>query len=283
MRATAETLVLSPALRRTSHAYSVVLLGVLILSGCATLPNGRDWGEDATVTPGWQKVRHAAVNAVESPRFWGPLAAAAVFQVGGWDRRVSNWARGHTPVFGSEQNATTWSDRLRTASSYVYFASVLAMPSGSDPKEWVLDKLRGTAVGLVAIGVTDEESLLLKNAAARERPNGQDTQSMPSSHTSRSAVLTELAERNLQSLDLAPTIRRVLEFGLDALTYSTAWARVEAGFHFPSDTLVGMSLGNFNGALFNDAFMGLKQSPSRLSFSMTPLPGGAALSVQVGF
>jgi membrane-associated phospholipid phosphatase len=264
-------------------AGAAALLGALLLGGCATLTNGREWGEDATVAPGWQKVREAAVDALKSPRFWGPVAAAAVFQVDGWDRKVSNWGRGHTPIFGSQQNAANWSDHLRAASSYVYFASVLATPGGDNPSEWVLNKLRGAAVGAAAIAVTDEESVLLKNAAGRERPNGQDTQSMPSSHASRSAVLTALTARNLQSLDLSQTTRRVLDFGLDALTYGTAWARVEAGFHFPSDTLVGMSLGNFNGAFFNDAFLGLEPQSPRLGFSVVPLPRGAALQVRLGF
>jgi len=268
-------------LRQSLRTYPAGLLLILALSGCATLPSGREWGQDVTLRPGWQKVRDAAVDAAESPKFWGPLAAAALFQVDGWDRKTSNWARGHTPIFGSQQNAADWSDRLRAASLYAYVASALATPSGSGPEEWVLDKLRGAAVGLVAIGVTDEESVLLKNTAARERPNGQDAQSLPSSHTSRSAVLTELAERNVQSLDLGPTTRRALDFGLDALTYATAWARVESGFHFPSDTLVGMSLGNFNGAFFNDAFLGVERHP-QLSFSLMPLPHGAVLRVRFG-
>jgi membrane-associated phospholipid phosphatase len=270
--------------RRTrirSFACSAVMLGALLVGGCATLPNGREWGDNATVAPGWTRVREAAVNALESPRFWGPLAAAAVFQLDGWDRKVSNWARGQTPIFRSQQSAANWSNRLRAASSYVYFASVLATPSGDNPKEWVLDKLRGVAVGAAAIAVTDEESALLKNAAARERPNGQDTQSMPSSHASRSAVLTTLAARNVQSLDLGKTTRRALDFGLAALTYGTAWARVEAGFHFPSDTLVGISLGTFNGAFFNDAFLGLEPQSSRLALSVAPLPGGAMVRVRL--
>src|SRR5271166_1499000 len=136
--------------------------------------------------------------------------------------------------------------------------------------------------GLVAVSVTDLESLELKNAAARERPNGQDDQSMPSSHTSRSAVFTTLAERNVQALPLSDTARSVLDFGLDALTYGTAWARVESGYHFPSDTLVGMAIGNFNGAFFNDAFLGVDR-PSRLSIILAPLPGGARFQVKVDF
>jgi membrane-associated phospholipid phosphatase len=255
---------------------------IVTLNGCATLSNGRAWGEDVTVAPTWSKVRTAALDAVESPRVWGTLAVAAVLQVDGWDRKVSNSARRDTPVFGSQRNAANWSDRLRAVSSYVYFASVLATPSGSDPKEWTLDKLRGVAVGLVAIGVTDEESNLLKRTAARERPNGQDTQSMPSSHTSRSAVLTALARENVGQLDIGVTARRVLDFGFDVLTFGTAWARVESGFHFPSDTLVGMSIGNFNGAFFGNAFLGLEPRPARFSFAVTPLPGGAALQLRYG-
>ena len=257
------------------------LLGSLAFSACAILPNGRSWGQDATATPGWQKVRAAAVNAVESPRFWVPLAGAAILQIDGWDRRASNWARGHTPIFGSAQNASDWSDRLRSASSVAYFASVVAIPSGNDPAQWTLDKVRGIAVGFAAVGVTDWESAVLKNAAARERPNGQDDQSMPSSHASRAAVFTALAERNVRALGLRDTARGVFDFGLDALTYGTAWARVESGFHFPSDTLVGIALGNFNGAFFNDAFLGLDR-PSVISFAVVPLLRGAQLCIQVG-
>ncbi len=261
----------------------MALLVALWLGGCATLPNGHGWGADATIAPGWRRVGEAALEAVKNPRFWGPLAAAGIFQIDGWDRKVSNWARGNTPIFASEHNAALWSDRLRSASTFAYVASVLATPSGSDPKDWMLDKARGATVGVAAIAVTDGESLLLKNAAARERPNGQDTQSMPSSHTSRSAVLTALAERNVDALAVSPLTRRVLDLGLDALTYGTAWARVESGFHFPSDTLVGMSIGNFNGAFFNDAFLGLEPRHQQLSFSVTALPGGAALRIEYGF
>jgi hypothetical protein len=155
------------------------VVSALALAGCATLPNGHGWGADATTSPGWARVGDAAVGALRSPEFWGPLVAATVLQVDGWDRAVSNSARTHTPVFGSRANAVTWSDRLRAASAYAYVATVLATPSGDDSGDWVLNKVRGTAVGLAAIGVTDEETALIKDLAARERPNGQGTQSMP--------------------------------------------------------------------------------------------------------
>jgi membrane-associated phospholipid phosphatase len=256
------------------------LCGLLALAGCATLPNGRHWGEDATVQPGWQTVGRAAIAAVEAPAFWLPLAGAAVLQIDNWDHRVSSWARRETPVFGSQQSATEWSDRLRSASAYAYFATVAVTPSGEAPGTWLLDKTQGLAVGAAAILVTDEESALLKRASARERPNGEDDESMPSSHASRSAVLTELARRNMQWVDMSEVTRGTIDGGLTALTLATGWARVEAGFHYPSDVLVGMAIGDFNGAFFNDAFMGLPQ-PVRVAFAVEPVHAGALLRVRV--
>jgi hypothetical protein len=103
------------------------------IAGWATVPDDRDWGQHARVTPGWQRVRDAAVRAIESPRVCSPLVASAALQIDGWDRRVSNWARSHTPIFGSEQSAVDWSDHLRAVSGYAYYASVLATPTGDDP------------------------------------------------------------------------------------------------------------------------------------------------------
>jgi hypothetical protein len=80
------------------------------------LPNGRGWGEDATIVPGWERVRASAVNAASDPWVWAPLAGAAATQVGDFDRKISNWARRETPEFGSQANATTWSNDLRSAS-----------------------------------------------------------------------------------------------------------------------------------------------------------------------
>lgn len=254
----------------------------LILTACATLPNGRTWGADSTVRPGWQKVGQAALAAVEAPGFWLPLAGAGLLQIDDWDHRVSHWARHETPIFGSQQNAAMWSDRLRTASGYAWFATVVATPGGDEPGPWLLDKARGLTVDAAAIFVTDEESMLLKRATARERPNGQDDQSMPSSHASRSAVLTELGRRNMQWVDVSDATRTVADAGLTALTLGTGWARVEAGFHYPSDVLVGMAIGNFNGAFFDDAFMGLP-SKTRVAMALQPVRGGAQLRVQLAW
>ena len=75
--------------------------------------------------------------------------------------------------------------------------------------------------------------------------------------------------------------RLSLKVGLDALTIGTSWARIEAGAHFPSDTLVSMALGNFCAVFFNDAFLGLDSANASLTF--VPLSGGGELRWQLRF
>jgi hypothetical protein len=70
--------------------------------------------------------------------------------------------------------------------------------------------------------------------------------------------------------------------GLHALTIGTAWARVEAGAHFPADTLVGMALGNFVSRFFDEAFLE-GASGGALAVSVEPLPHGVALQWSMRF
>src|SRR5579862_6414827 len=118
-----------------------VAIGLAVsLAGCATLPNGERWGGDVTLTPGWARARAAAVHAATDPWVWAPVAGAAALQIDGFDHRLSRWGRNRNPIFGSESNATLWSDRLRSASVGVDIATVLFTPSGDAGGEWLLDK-----------------------------------------------------------------------------------------------------------------------------------------------
>jgi hypothetical protein len=241
----------------------------LLGSACGTLPSGGIWGDRATIRPGWARVREAAVEAAKDPWVWAPAAGAALFQIDDWDRRTSDWARTHTPVFGSPSNADDWSDDLRSASAIAHYVTIAATPGGDDAGDWLLAKGKGTLTQLAAVAVTGGMTKALKSAASRERPNGVDDESFPSGHTSNSAVHTRLAAENLRSMDLSPGVRTSLDVGLDALTIATGWARVEAGQHFPSDTLVGMAIGNFVGSFVNRAFLGLDDSSTAVALAST--------------
>ncbi|HKS54813.1 MAG TPA: phosphatase PAP2 family protein [Steroidobacteraceae bacterium] len=201
-------------------------------------------------------------------------------QVDDLDRRTSDWAREHTPIFGSQQSAQDWSDNLRAASVGVSVVTLLATPSGDEPGEWLFNKAKGGAVEVAAIGATTAATVALKGTTDRERPNGADRESLPSGHASAAAVHGELAKRNLDLIDMAPAARSAADVGIDLLVAGTAWARVEAGWHYPSDTLVGMALGTFLGSFTTRAFLPQTQNSS---ITLAGTDGGAVLEWQVRF
>lgn len=257
-------------------------LAAVLLTACSTMPDGHRWGEDATAEPGWQRVGSAAMQAVKSPAFWAPLAAAGATQIDGWDRRISNWARRNTPIFGSQANAADWSNYLRSASVVAGWTTVAVAPSGPLDSDWLLAKLKGGAVDWTAGEVAIEFTAGLKRVTQRERPNGYDDQSMPSDHTTTSAVFTRLGAQNLALSDLDPLARTAADVGLGALTAATAWARIETGAHFPSDTLVGASIGNFFADFFTSAFLAPADG-SDSQLQLASIPGGAGFRWQFNF
>ena len=211
------------------------------------------------------------------PWVWAPLAGAAVLQIDDLDRRTADWAREHTPIFGSQRNAENWSDDLRTASVVAHYATILATPGGDDFGDWLANKARGTLVDVAAVSCDRcDHALAQDRTSAATRPNGADDESFPSGHTSTSAVHTRLASRNLRSIDMPAGARRTLDIGLYALTIGTSWSRIEAGWHFPADTLVGMALGNFMASFVNDAFLGLDPAAA-LRSRVAATPDGAIL------
>jgi len=243
--------------------------------GCATLPDGQRRGEDARLGVGWQRVADAALQAAKSPAVWAPFAAAALMQIDHWDHDVSRWAVDNTPIFGSGTNAHDASDELAVGAGALYLASVLAAPGGdSGPDGWSA-RLKGFPVGLGAIAAESITVEGLKAATNRERPNG-GADSFPSGHTAFAAVADTLAVRNFAVTPMSGATRMALTIGADALTFATGWARVEAGAHYPSDVLVGMSIGNFFGRMFDDAFLGDHLS-QRFAVSFEPARGGAEL------
>lgn len=264
---------------------AIVMIIALCISGasvcgCTTLPSGEGWGHNATISPGWKRVRDAASEAATDPWVWVPLAGAAAFQIDHSDRRASNWARDHTPVFGSQKNAQDWSDTLRSVTVLAQLGTLTATPSGSDTTEWLFNKVKGALVEIAAIEATNVSTSQLKSTVGRERPNDVDDESFPSGHSSSAAVHSELAIINLDSIEMDPRLRTAADFGLRAVAIGTQWARIESGWHYPSDTLAGMALGNFFGSFFSHAFLNEETSQS---VSLMTTDRGAFLSWEQRF
>ena len=259
---------------------ALTLIAVVMLAGCTTVPAQREWGSEVTLRPGWMRVQTAAKAAVTDPWTWVPLASAAVLQIDNWDHRASRWARSHQPVFGSTGNAEDWSDNLRATSLVLQTATLLATPSGDEPGEWLLNKAKGGAIEYAAIGLTFAATSTLKKATDRERPNERDHKSLPSGHSSTAAVAGRLTRFNLEAIEVSSTVRRVAGFGVAAMTLGTGWARVESGWHYPSDALAGIALGNFIASFMTQSFFSGNAADT---FALESTGDGAVLRWQVAF
>ncbi len=205
-------------------------------------------------------------NAGRAPGTWGPATAAAAVAAGGWDQEISDWARRETPVFGSTDGARRASDQLLVASHLGMVLTILAVPAAdraphSRPERLLCEE----AAVLTTAGVAD----LLKEATGRERPNGLSDQSFPAGHSSAAFASSAMASENLRRSTLRRSVRLGLGAGIETLAAGTAWARVEAGAHYPSDVLAGAALGRFVSVLLHDAFLD-SSTPPIVSLELAP-------------
>ncbi|MDT8420858.1 MAG: phosphatase PAP2 family protein [Desulfuromonadales bacterium] len=243
-----------------------------LLSGCAAHSDNRLWGAAATISPGWQHLGDSFVAAAGSPGTWLPIAGALVFQIDDWDSNVSDWASRKTPVFGSIDTADERSTDLANLNQNIYYLTALLAPSGKTPQQWSMNKLKGLAVGFAASESVSLTTDLLKEETARERPNAANLKSFPSGHASRATTFATLASANLDYLSLSGRATRLSRTGIYGLAAATAWARVEARMHYPSDVLAGAALAHFLSRFFLKAF-----------FEGGPLPTQVELSRNMAF
>lgn len=188
----------------------------------------------------------AAGVAARDPAVWAPLAGAAVFGLGELDEEVADWAREETPLFGSNADAGDASDVIREflrAEALTLEAVHLWRARDRGAAAWLGPPAAALGSALAEDALVDA----LKDATDRERPDGSDDRSFPSSHAGGAAVAAIAADEVLRrdfagAPWLAPA--RWTNAGLVALG---AWSRVEAGAHYPSDVLAGAALGAFLG------------------------------------
>ncbi len=264
---------------RRSYASALLVMAVSFsVTGCGTLNQGRGWGQDAIYPVDFKKVSRAAYRALLDPQTLIPAVGAIVFATTGYDRKVSDWATKHHPIFGSKETARDASNFMLIPLPMEVVVTALATPGSNDSKEWTSSKLKGLAVEGAAVLLADGVSWGLQKAINRTRPDG-GSGSLPSLHASTAFSLSMLSNRNLESLPLSKEVRIPLQIGNVLLATSVAWARVEGGEHFPSDVLAGAALGNFFSGFIHDAFLGL---PERKRFLViSPLKRG--LMVQACF
>ena len=226
---------------------------LVIFCGCATTQGDRREHGIGNRLPSVGQWRDAAANAARHPGTWVPAIGAAIIAAGSWDGDISDWAVEERPIYRSRATAQDASDILRSSAHVGMIATALAVPSGDD--RWLSSmawRMAWEHLGVMAASYATDP---IKKWTGRKRPGG-GAGSFPSWHATRAAAYTGMGYRNLDLIKLRPAFRRSARLILASIAAGTAWARVEANQHYPTDVLAGAALGNFVAILIHDAFLG---------------------------
>lgn len=166
------------------------------------------------------------------------------------DERISQWARSKTPVYGSPEAASEASDRFRRYASSSTWAVFLSAPPQAE-HNWFTGKGMDVGGNLMGLALARSTTGVLKSAAERERPNGSPTHdSFPSSHASDAFAHATLARYYTDDLPINRPMRTGIQWTTNSFAFATAWGRVEGGFHYPTDVLLGAVVANFTTRFF---------------------------------
>jgi len=198
------------------------------------------------------------VSAVTDPAFWIPAVGAVAFTIDDWDEKVSDWAIDHHPLFGSEDGADRASDIFEAALGVAALTTFIVAPEDERRRGPLRDTyLYRGLVELGAFGASTGVAELLKETVDRRKPDSLFVEaSFPSGHVTESSSFRTLLSRNVARLDPSPAARITAEAGSQVTLGLVAWARIEAGEHFPSDVLAGAAIGNFVTAFIHDFLLG---------------------------
>ena len=265
---------LTPFIKYQKYISAVSIF--VFIAGCSAPRGQNSWGEDSSLSMNRKMLAKAAYDALVDPQTYIPAAGAIIFIIDDLDRRVSDRLSSDNPVFGSQANASNYSDFMLCALIGETVITGLSVPGDSN----FYHRDTGIAKGLIlegaGIGGSAGIAGILESTIHRRRPNG-NPDSFPSVHASASFAASTMSNRNLDSINMSHGIRTALQVGNILLASSVAWARVEARKHFPSDVLAGAALGHFVSAFIYDGFM--NQDDDKFGFMVLPYEHGIAFNL----
>ncbi len=254
---------------------SLTFFLLVLNSGCGLLARKGGWGKKAFWPLRGERAAWALKKNASSAHVWGPLAGAGLVHLAGVDRKIGRWAVKETPVYHDGENAAEWSDTLNNASKNVALTATVLTPSYDEEGSvggWAWSKAKGTGVVMVSSMSARYSRDRLAHSFPRLRPNGLNRGSFPSSHTTKAATWATLTRHQLDAMGVPDGWRIGVQAAASTMAFGTAWARLEAQKHYPSDVLVGWAVGSFVSGFLYDFLM--NEDMSGPAVSAAPVEGG---------
>lgn len=262
---------------------SLILFLILSLPSCSLLTKKGSWGKSAWYPISGERVKNAFVKNATSAHVYAPIGGAVLINWMGWDYKISKWVNKERTVFNGQTESDNWSDNFNEIQKYEMYASILLTPSNNEvgsAGNYLLNKARG---GLLVAGASTGSRSVhhwVRSKTKRRRPNSKDYNSLPSGHATEAASRRVLVNRMLESTDYSSAVKTTVSSLNTGMSFAVMWARVEGRRHYPTDVLLGYSLGSFVSGFIYDSLINLDPA---VSVSAVPLPGGGSAGVTVNF
>lgn len=143
---------------------------------------------------------------------------------------------------------------------YEAYGTVLLTPSWEKDGDWsqyALNKAKGTLVVYASYSQARAANNIIRNGFPRERPNKQDFESFPSGHAATASAGRTLSSKNIATIQMNEELRSAVNIANTSIAVGALWARVEGKSHYPTDVLVGYSVGHFISGFIYDSLMNL--------------------------
>lgn len=200
--------------------------------------------QNAWSAPPEGRLKKSFFDTVKNPRFYLTVSAG-IIALAALDGEVSRYASRENPIFGSGENADNISDILTISIvPLMFYTAFQTEPEKDENGRTIGNKFSRIALMTAILAVDYVTTSVLKRTSNRLRPDDSDTLSLPSGHSSISASLSTIINKNVDNSRFSGTTwGSVIKIGTISFASLTAWARVEASKHHLSDVLLGHSLG----------------------------------------
>ncbi len=213
---------------------SFSLVTLLFFSGCSS----------KQMDTAWSQTKMASYNAVTDPMTWAPLATACALYATDGDDKVTDYFMENPWV--NEKN----DEIVRELNGLTTYTTAILI---HDDK-WET-KSKRFAVEWSAFAVSRKTVDVLNKNVPKETPNGKHMDSIGSHHALSPFAGAAMTRRNVAQMDVPDWAGYSIIGANYAFATSSALGRVQGGGHSFADQLISVTLGNFIGLFFHDAFM----------------------------
>ena len=236
----------------------IIIMTLIFLSSCSLIKKKGTWGKDALWPLKGSRISEAFKKNITSAHVWAPAVAAGTIHWAGWDGKISDWAYDNNVLFDNHTDSSSWSDTMNNILKYEMWIAPLLTPSQDEEsslKAWAWRKGKGyVAIGL-ATRTADLSHDVISKYSKRLRPNRENNLSFPSGHATQAGARNMMISKNLDAIDMNKYLRTGLKTINTGLAGTVLLARIEAKRHYPSDVLMGYSLGSFFSGFVYDSLM----------------------------